>query len=701
MAASRSIDEDSVGEFSTQLEQIWSRTLGDPQVCVAVLDGPVDLAHPCFEGAEVSQLQSWIAGTGCACEWSQHGTHVASVIFGQHGLGVDGVAPRCRGIVIPVFDESEEGELQPCSQLDLARAVAQAVEAGADIINVSGGQLEPSGEAEVPLARAVQMCVDRNVLVVAAAGNDACRCLHVPAALPSVLAVGAMNSRGEPLPFSNWGDRYLETGVLAPGERVLGAAPGGGVCRRGGTSFAAPLVSGVAALLMSIQRQAGKQPSASAVRRAILESAADCCKQSADDCRRLLAGRLNVAGALSRIQKGAETAMAEQYPSQDQPSLQRPKPSQDPASPGGGGQTIPQASGDSDAAWPASSTCGAAAALETEVAGGADAGRGGDLVFALGQLDYDFGTEANRDYYRQQGLASPDNRKDMAGYLSARLVGDEVFTALLGNDPAQPQRQDFPEGEEGDPEYYASFCDWEAAMAPRDRTKAFLRSALLVNRTDASGLIWTLVQDLTPVYAIQPGEAFGLASYDRLVEFFEEQETGRADQAAIAGRVVGRTRLINGQIIPVVRPDIRGMFNWSTDKVVNAAIAAIGGVSGDVESAKAEIKAFAERVYYDFRNLGITAQDRALNYAATNLFQAASVYKEAIKYTAASETKLDRIDVERSPICREGSDCWDVKMTYFNPKRRQEEAKRVFRFTVDVSGVIPVTVGEMRSWYVY
>jgi hypothetical protein len=624
---------------------------------------------------------------------------VASIIFGQHGSPVRGIAPRCRGIIVPVFDETERGDLVPCSQLDLARAIAQAVEAGATIVNISGGQLEPSGQAEATLARSVEMCADRGVLVVAAAGNEGCPCLHVPAALPSVLVAGAMDALGRPLGISNWGDRYAGQGVLAPGENVLGALPGGGVARRGGTSFATPIVSGVAALLMSMQLKRGEEPNAPAVRRAILESAITCDQQPVDDCRRLLSGRLNVVGALSRIEKGAETAMAEQHPLTEQQPSSVSGPGETASPQPGTGEPEQQAPPTGNVLYKPAPPCPTAPSPQPGPRRDGPA-PAGDLVFALGQLGYDFGTEANRDYYVQQGLPSPENRKEMASYLGFRLVGDEIFKSFLGDDPPRPKRDDFPEGEEGDRQYYAAFLEWEAKMAPRERTKALVRSALLVNKPDASGLIWTLVQDLTPIYAVQPGMAFGPGAYDRLVEFFEDQENGRADQVAVAGRLVGQTRLINGQVVPVLRPDIRGMYNWSVDRVVEAAIAAIGGVGGP-DTVKAEIKAFAERVYYDFRNLGITAQERALNYAATNLFQAASAYAEAIKHTANEETKLDRIDVERSPICREGSDCWDVKLTFFNPKKRQQEAKRVFRFTVDVSGVIPVTVGEMRSWYVY
>ena len=61
---------------------------------------------------------------------------------------------------------------------------------------------------------------------------------------------------------------------------------------------------------------------------------------------------------------------------------------------------------------------------------------------------------------------------------------------------------------------------------------------------------------------------------------------------------------------------------------------------------------------------------------------------------------LDTIEVERSPICRQYSDCWDVKLMFFNPSKVFEQARKVYRFTVDVSDVVPVMVGDVRSWFV-
>ncbi|MBO3464231.1 S8 family serine peptidase, partial [Aetokthonos hydrillicola] len=287
-----------------RLQSLWAETLGDPRICVAVLDGQVDQSHPCFAGANLTQIQTLVSGVsnqqGSA---SNHGTHVASTIFGQPGSPVTGIAPGCRGLILPLFQDGAGNSIAPCSQLDLARAITQAVEQGANVINISGGQLTSSGEPSKWLANAVQFCADNNVLIVAAAGNDGCKCLHLPAALPSVLAVGAMNAQGIPFDFSNWGETYQTQGILALGENILGAVPGGGTALKSGTSFATAVVSGIVALLLSIQIKQGDRPDPKAIRAAILESAVSCNEKQTDDCRRYLVGTLNITGTQALITK--------------------------------------------------------------------------------------------------------------------------------------------------------------------------------------------------------------------------------------------------------------------------------------------------------------------------------------------------------------------------------------------------------------
>ena len=278
------------------LSTLQQRTRGTPDISVAILDGPIDTDHPCFQGADLTPLPTLVRGKASAGPMSVHGTHIASTIFGQPGSPVEGIAPRCRGLVAPVFSDGRR-----LSQLDLARAIEQAVENGASVINISGGSLTDMGEAEDWLERAVRTCRDRNVLIVAAAGNDGCDCLHVPAALPAVLAVGATDASGRPLDFSNWGEAYQRQGILALGENVLGAQPGSGTLRLSGTSFAAPIVAGTAALLLSLQMQRGEEPNPQAVRESLLASTLPCAYADTENGRKCLAGVLNVAGAVKHL----------------------------------------------------------------------------------------------------------------------------------------------------------------------------------------------------------------------------------------------------------------------------------------------------------------------------------------------------------------------------------------------------------------
>ena len=281
------------------LADLRQQTLGDPEICVAIIDSRVDLLHPTLAGAQLKEIvPGWLSsrmGSGGA----SHGTHVASIIFGQPGGGVEGIAPRCRGIIIPVYTETEAGELAPCSQEDLARAISIALEAGAHLINISGGELIKPGDVDVFLTKAVRSCDQLGVVVVAATGNEGCECLHAPASLPTVLAVGAADANGLPMPFSNWDESLASHGVLAPGEGIPGAVPGGDVALHNGTSFACPIVTGAAALLLSLSRLKlnGGTPNPKAVRDAIINSAVPCTPDEHAECERMLGGRLNVRGA--------------------------------------------------------------------------------------------------------------------------------------------------------------------------------------------------------------------------------------------------------------------------------------------------------------------------------------------------------------------------------------------------------------------
>jgi len=655
------------------IQDLWAKTTGSPQIRVAVLDGLVDQTHPCFQGANLTRLPTLVTGeANPEGAMSKHGTFVTSVIFGQQGSSVPGIAPQCQGLIIPIFVDKG----RRLSQLDLSRAIEQAVEAGAHIINISGGQLTEYGEAEDWLKKAVALCQEKNVLIVAAAGNDGCECLHVPAALPAALAVGAMDDLGKPLDFSNWGDAYKAQGILAPGGNVLGAMPGGNTERLSGTSCATPIVTGVAALLLSLQLQRGEEPDPHQVRAAILQSALPC-DATTEEQRRCLVGKLNIPGAKTLILGGKMSELVEavepsgcgcEVNDQVQALVEQAQKTLQPATAGEPAAAMVTASADSlEASSPSpaiapsipqfsqsSSTNSVMPHTNTSYITASQAPSelaNATLVYTLGTLGYDFGTEARRDSFKQlMPAVEIDN------------------TAIPANPYDARQMVDYLEQ----------------------------------NPSEARSLIWTLNLELTPIYAIEPQGPFAREVYGVLQELLAGQiqaETSEdyVERVSIPGILTGKTvKLFSGQVIPVIAPqNTRGLYGWKVNTLVAAALRTVGEEEGatNEERMRRTLESFLNRIYYDLRNLGTTSQDRALNFAATNAFQAATTFSQAV----ALGMELDSITVEKSPFCRLDSDCWDVKLKFFDPENSRR-AKKVFRFTIDVSDVIPVTLGDVKTW---
>ena len=209
-----------------------------------------------------------------------------------------------------------------------------------------------------------------------------------------------------------------------------------------------------------------------------------------------------------------------------------------------------------------------------------------------------------------------------------------------------------------------------------------------------TGIIFILMQDQIPLYAIQPVGPFAPQIYTAMLEAAEaslDEIHNREQRVSIPGLIGGSTRLFNGMTVPVIYPDLRGMYRWQSRELIAAAKAAVGK---DVASDD-DLFNFLNRVYYELRNFGVAPQDRALNFAATNAYQAQHAFAES----AGRKLALDTISVVKSPICRPDSDCWDVQLQMFDPEN-ERRASRVYRYTVDVSEVLPVTVGSVRNWAV-
>lgn len=247
----------------------WDRVRGSANVTVAVLDTGVDAGHPDLQGALVSGTTIVSDPTsGCdptsTKDDNSHGTHVAGIVgaTSNNGAGIAGVAFGVKVMPVKVLDCSGLGSLS-----DVAQGMIWAVDHGARIVNLSLGS--PFDSAT--LRSAVTYAVQRNVLVVSAAGNcgtsgNGCTSIgqvEYPAAYPEVLAVGATDTDDSVTFFSS---QNATVDVAAPGRRIVSTTPRyatyqsarGGTLTYGafsGTSQAAPLAAGVAALLLSGEPQ--------------------------------------------------------------------------------------------------------------------------------------------------------------------------------------------------------------------------------------------------------------------------------------------------------------------------------------------------------------------------------------------------------------------------------------------------------------
>ena len=135
--------------------------------------------------------------------------------------------------------------------LQLASAIVETIDAGARILNVSASLVQPSAKGEEELASALNYAAQHSVIIVAAAGNQGLVGSSVITRHPWVIPVAACNRQGRPLGQTNLGSSISRRGLLAPGESVTSLGRDGEPVTLGGTSVAAPFVTGTIALLWS------------------------------------------------------------------------------------------------------------------------------------------------------------------------------------------------------------------------------------------------------------------------------------------------------------------------------------------------------------------------------------------------------------------------------------------------------------------
>lgn len=241
------------------LDELWSQSRGKG-VRVAVIDTGVDPTNPQLTGAVDAKSgrnllpKNLKDDNGNPIERGKengttdtvgHGTKVAGIIAARPaaGTGFVGLAPEAT--IIPIQQNDAEGHGTADT---LVRAIRHAIQAGAGVINISqdtSNAVKPTSDLEL----AINEALAQDIVVVASAGNDGLGGnvkKTYPASYKGVLAVAASDRNNERASFSQAGDFV---GVAAPGVDMISTVPEGGHCSDNGTSFSAPYVAGVAALI--------------------------------------------------------------------------------------------------------------------------------------------------------------------------------------------------------------------------------------------------------------------------------------------------------------------------------------------------------------------------------------------------------------------------------------------------------------------
>ncbi|MDX3657682.1 type VII secretion-associated serine protease mycosin [Streptomyces sp. ID05-26A] len=303
LLAAQSIEEQEWHLDALDVYSAQAQARGDG-VVVAVIDSGVDAQHPDLAGQVLPGAGFGRSkGTDGTTDTDGHGTGMAGIIAATgRGGGALGIAPGAKILPIASADEKEQFGLDV-----VAESIRWAADHGAKVVNMSLGF---SSSMTPTLVKAVNYAIEKDVVLVAATGNDG-KEVSAPANINGVIAVAGTTKDGKPWASSNVG---ADTVLSAPAVGIVTVAPesvyASGYAEMDGTSAASAIVSGVAALVRA------KHPDMAAkdVVNTLVKTATDIAEPGRDTTTGF--GLVNPMGALT----------AQLPPVERNPLLPPPKP---------------------------------------------------------------------------------------------------------------------------------------------------------------------------------------------------------------------------------------------------------------------------------------------------------------------------------------------------------------------------------------
>ncbi|MBT2439688.1 hypothetical protein J7E93_06040, partial [Streptomyces sp. ISL-36] len=339
------------------------------------------------------------------------------------------------------------------------------------------------------------------------------------------------------------------------------------------------------------------------------------------------------------------------------------------------------------------------------------------LIYAIGAIGFDYATEARRDSFRQQmpyvtttvngeeveQEPDPYNVNQLRDYLMSAPWASDKLTWTLVMDGATVYAL------EAEP---SAAMDWSHPLVLPEEVQRERRTVSQLATEKGKGfdeLVAMLVSP--PVSTVYRVFRDAIAGQAINVERQPEERTAYISRVSVPGVLTGRTtRLYSGQTVPVVEVKSRGLYTWYESVLVDAVIDQITEEAArdkvavrNVDELRLTIRSFLDKIYYQFRNLGQTSADRALNFMGTNAYSFSNMLAQGLlsssKVPGSSKNlyALDTITVTKSPYCRVGSDCQDVTVTFYDPED-ERRSRLSYQFTVDVSDELPVTLAPVHTF---